>query len=48
MKKPRRINRAKQMVAQPRFRSRVEKPIKGPAAYRRKAKHPGGDSAEES
>jgi stalled ribosome alternative rescue factor ArfA len=48
MKKQRRVNQAKKLVAEPRFRSRVEKPVKGPAAYRRKAKHPGGDSAEES
>lgn len=37
--KKRRVNRAKRTVAQPRFRSRVEKPAKGTGAYRRKNKH---------
>jgi stalled ribosome alternative rescue factor ArfA len=38
--KKKRVNRAKRAVAQPRFRSAVEKPAKGPGAYQRKAKHP--------
>ncbi|MCP4002472.1 MAG: ribosome alternative rescue factor ArfA [Gammaproteobacteria bacterium] len=37
--KKRRINRAKRTVAQPRFRSRVEKPAKGTGSYQRKNKH---------
>ena len=48
MKKKRRVNRAKQLVAQPRFRSRVEKPAKGAGAYRRKAKHPDDNEPVES
>jgi stalled ribosome alternative rescue factor ArfA len=42
------VNRAKSLVAKPRFRARVEKPAKGFAAYSRKAKHPAGSDADES
>jgi len=35
--KPKRINQAKSLVAQPLFRSRQEKPKKGKGSYQRKA-----------
>jgi len=35
--KPKRINRAKSLIAQPLFRSRQEKPKKGKGSYQRKA-----------
>jgi len=34
---PKRINRAKSLIAQPLFRSRQEKPKKGKGSYQRKA-----------
>lgn len=37
--KKKRTNRAKRLVAQPRFGSKTERPAKGPGSYRRKAKH---------
>jgi stalled ribosome alternative rescue factor ArfA len=37
--KKRRANKAKRAVAQPKFRARVEQPVKGPGAYQRKTKH---------
>jgi len=35
--KPKRINQAKSLIAQPLFRSRQEKPKKGKGSYQRKA-----------
>jgi len=35
--KPKRINHAKSLIAQPLFRSRQEKPKKGKGSYQRKA-----------
>jgi len=40
MAKKKRRNRAKASVLQPRYRSRVVKPAKGPGAYRRKSRRP--------
>ncbi|MET0948189.1 MAG: alternative ribosome rescue factor ArfA [Pseudomonas sp.] len=37
MKKPKRANKAKSIVAQPLFRSRQEQPGKGKGSYRREA-----------
>lgn len=38
--KKRRTNRAKRLVAQPRFRARVEQAAKGRGSYQRKPKRP--------
>jgi stalled ribosome alternative rescue factor ArfA len=45
--KKRRVNRAKRAIAQPRFRSRIEKPAKGPGAYQRKTKHTNNPEAQD-
>jgi alternative ribosome-rescue factor len=45
--KKRRTNKAKRLVAQPRFASRVEKPRKGKGAYRRKARRTGGGEVDD-
>lgn len=37
MKKPKRSNKAKSIIAQPLFRSRQEQPGKGKGSYRREA-----------
>lgn len=37
--KKKRANRAKRLVTQPRFGSKIELPAKGPGSYRRKTKH---------
>jgi alternative ribosome-rescue factor len=40
MKKPKRANKAKSIIAQPLFRSRQEQPGKGKGSYRREAFQP--------
>ncbi|MDP6436112.1 MAG: alternative ribosome rescue factor ArfA [Gammaproteobacteria bacterium] len=48
MKKKRRVNRAKRVVSQPRFGSKVERPAKGPGSYRRKPKHERKENHQDS